>query len=149
MYPGTYYIKVQSYEQKTGSYTIHAAFAPAIDINGDGVVSVIDLVLVAENFGKSGCNPCTGDVNGDGEVNREDIIAVLDALDTAAAAPAAVSATESLQRWIDRAKQLNRTDARFQKGIAVLQKSPNDAERDGDGAESNGSLGKLSKPVQS
>ena len=121
VYPGTYYIKIQSYEQKTGDYSIYAAFAPAIDVNGDGVVSVIDLVLVAENFGKSGCNPCTGDVNGDGEVNREDIIAILDALDTAAAAPAAVSATESLQQWIDRAKQLNRTDARFQKGIAVLQ----------------------------
>ena len=120
VYPGTYYIKVQSYAQKTGDYTIYAAFTPAKDVNGDGVVDVIDLVLVAENFGSSGCNPCTGDVNGDGEVNREDIIAVLDALDAAAAAPA-VSATESLQRWIDRAKQRNRTDARFQKGIAVLQ----------------------------
>ena len=118
--PGTYYIKVQSYAQMTGDYTIYAAFTPAKDVNGDGVVDVIDLVLVAENFGSSGCNPCIGDVNGDGEVNREDIIAVLDALDMAAA-PAAVSATESLQRWIDRAKQRNRTDARFQKGIAVLQ----------------------------
>ena len=120
VYPGTYYIKVQSYEQMTGDYTIYAAFTPAKDVNADGVVDVIDLVLVAENFGRSGCNPCTGDVNGDGEVNREDIIAVLDALD-AAAAPAAVSVTESLQRWIDRAKQRNRTDTRFQKGIAVLQ----------------------------
>ena len=62
-----------------------------------------------------------GDVNGDSEVNREDINAVLDALEAAAAAPAAVSTIASLQRWIDRAKQLNRTDARFQKGIAVLQ----------------------------
>ena len=121
VYPGTYYIKVQSYEQMTGDYTIYAAFAPAIDVNGDGVVDVLDLVIVAENFGKSDATLAQGDVNGDGEVNREDIIAVLDALDAAAAAPAAVSATESLQRWIDRAKQLNRTDTRFQKGIAVLQ----------------------------
>ena len=121
VYPGIYYIKVQSYAQMMGDYTIYATFAPAIDVNGDGVVSVIDLVLVAENFGKSDATLAQGDVNGDGEVNREDIIAVLDALDAAAAAPAAVSATESLQRWIDRAKQLNRTDARFQKGVAVLQ----------------------------
>ena len=121
VYPGTYYIKVQGYEQMTGDYTIYAAFAPAKDVNGDGVVDVIDLVLVAENFGNSGCNPCTGDVNGDGEVNREDIIAVLDVLDAAAAAPAAISTTESLQQWINQAKQLNRTDAHFQKGIAVLQ----------------------------
>ena len=121
VYPGTYYIKVESYAQMTGDYTIYAAFAPAIDVNGDGVVDVLDLMIVAENFGSSGCNPCTGDVNGDGEVNREDINAVLDALEAAAAAPAAVSTTASLQRWIDRAKQRNRTDARFQKGIAVLQ----------------------------
>ncbi len=121
MYPGTYYIKVQSYEYKTGDYTIYAAFAPAKDVNGDGVVSVIDLVLVAENLGISDATPAQGDVNGDGEVNREDVIIVLDALDAAAAAPASVSTTESLQRWIDQAKQLKWTDARFQKGIAMLQ----------------------------
>ena len=92
---------------------------PATDVNADGVVDVLDLMIVAENFGRVD-TPLIGDVTGDGEVNREDIIAVLDALE-AAAAPAAVSTTESLQRWIDRAKQLNRTDARFQKGIAVLQ----------------------------
>ena len=117
--PGTYYIKVQSSEQKTGDYTLYAAFVPATDVNGDGVVDVLDLMIVAENFGRFD-TPLTGDVNGDGEVNREDIIAVLDAIDAAAAAPA-ISTTESLQRWIDQAKQLNRTDARFQKGIAVLQ----------------------------
>ena len=117
--PGTYYIKVESDEQKTGDYTLYAAFMPATDVNRDGVVDVVDLMIVAENFGSID-TPLTGDVNGDGEVDREDINAVLDALETAAA-PAAGPTTESLQRWIDRAKQLNRTDARFQKGIAVLQ----------------------------
>ncbi|MCY3552590.1 MAG: T9SS type A sorting domain-containing protein [Candidatus Poribacteria bacterium] len=118
--PGTYYIKVESSEQRTGDYTLHAAFMPATDVNADGVVDVVDLMIVAENFGRLD-TPLTGDVNGDGEVNREDINAVLDALEAVAAAPAAVSATESLQRWIDQAKQLNPTDARFQKGIAVLE----------------------------
>ena len=117
--PGTYYIKVESYEQKTGDYTLYTTFVPATDVNRDGVVDVVDLMIVAENFG-SFDTPLTGDVNGDGEVDREDINAVLDALEAATAAPA-ISTTESLQRWIDRAKQLNRTDARFQKGIAVLQ----------------------------
>ena len=121
IHPGTYYIKVQSSDQNTGDYTIYAAFVPAKDVNGDGVVDVLDLMIVAENFGVSDATPAQGDVNGDGEVNREDIITVLDALDATAAAPAAVSTTESLQRWIDRAKQLNRIDPRFQKGIAVLQ----------------------------
>ena len=118
--PGTYYIKVESDAQKTGDYTLHAAFVPATDVNADGVVDVLDLMMVAENFGRSD-TPLTGDVNGDGEVNREDINAVLDALDAVAAAPAAVSTAESIQRWIDQAKQLNPTDARFQKGIAVLE----------------------------
>ena len=119
--PGTYYIKVESDTQKTGDYTLYAAFMPATDVNADGVVDVLDLLIVAENFGRVE-PPLTGDVNGDGEVNREDINAVLDALESAAAAaPAAVSTTESLQRWIDEAKQLNPTDARFQKGMAVLQ----------------------------
>ena len=117
--PGTYYIKVESYEQKTGDYTLYAAFMPATDVNADGVVDVLDLMIVADNFGRVD-TPLTGDVNGDGEVNREDIIAVLDALD-AAAAPAAISTTESLQRWIDQAKQLNPADARFQKGIVGLE----------------------------
>ena len=118
--PGTYYIKVENDEQKTGDYTLYAAFMPATDVNGDGVVDVLDLMIVAENFGRVDA-PLIGDVNGDGEVNRTDIIAVLDALEAAAAAPVAVSTTENLQRWIDRAKQLNRTDARFQRGIAVLE----------------------------
>ena len=117
--PGTYYIKVEGSEQKTGDYTLYAAFVPATDVNDDGVVDVLDLMIVAENFGRVD-TPLIGDVNGDGEVNREDIIAVLDAIDAAAAAPA-ISTTESLQRWIDRAKQLNPTDARFQKGLAVLE----------------------------
>ena len=119
--PGIYYIKVQSSEQKTGDYTLYTAFVPATDVNVDGVVDVLDLLIVAENFGISMATPAQGDVNGDGDVNREDINAVLDALEESAAAPAAVSTTESLQRWIDQAKQLNRTDVRFQKGIAVLQ----------------------------
>ena len=120
--PGTYYLKVQSYELNTGSYTVYAAFALPVlaDVNGDGEVDVLDLVLVAANFGNPNAPPAA-DVNGDGEVNREDIIAILDALEAAAAAPAAVSTTASLQRWIDRAKQLNRTDADFQKGIIVLE----------------------------
>ncbi len=119
--PGIYYIKVQSSEQKTGDYTLYTAFVPATDVNVDGVVDVLDLMIVAENFGISMATPAQGDVNGDGEVNREDINAVLDALEASTAAPAAVSTTESLQRWINQAKQLNRPDARFQKGIAVLQ----------------------------
>ena len=43
------------------------------DINGDGVVNIFDLTLVAQAFGKDGLE---GDVNGDGMVNVFDLVFV-------------------------------------------------------------------------
>ena len=46
------------------------------DINGDGEVNILDLVLVANAFGEN--NP-KADINGDGEVNILDLVAVANA----------------------------------------------------------------------
>ena len=46
----------------------------AEDVNKDGVVNIIDLTLVASNFGKTGQN--AADVNGDGVVNIIDLTLV-------------------------------------------------------------------------
>ena len=46
------------------------------DINGDGEVNILDLVLVANAFGESNLK---ADVNGDGEVNILDLVAVANA----------------------------------------------------------------------
>ena len=43
----------------------------AEDVNNDGVINIVDLTLVASNFGKSGTT--TADVNGDGVVNIVDL----------------------------------------------------------------------------
>ena len=43
------------------------------DVNGDGVVNILDLTLVAQAFGKDGLE---GDVNGDGVVNVFDLVFV-------------------------------------------------------------------------
>ena len=43
------------------------------DVNGDGVVNIFDLTLVAQGFGKDGLQ---GDVNGDGVVNVFDLVFV-------------------------------------------------------------------------
>ena len=48
---------------------------PAWDVNGDGQVSILDLVLVAGQFNQSG-ESLKGDVNGDGQVNILDLVLV-------------------------------------------------------------------------
>ena len=59
----------------------------ATDINDDGIVNLLDLVLVGAAFGSEGPNLAT-DVNGDRIVNILDLVWVGDALGTAPAAPA-------------------------------------------------------------
>ena len=60
----------------------------AADVNGDGVVNIQDLGLVAARLGQTGEN--TADVNGDGVVNIQDLVKVAGAFDEAAAAPEAL-----------------------------------------------------------
>ena len=45
------------------------------DVNGDGIVNIQDLVLVASEFGQSG-ESLKGDINGDGTVNVLDLVLV-------------------------------------------------------------------------
>ena len=109
-------------------FTATATMLPdrlAEDVNGDGEVSVEDLLLVAASFGTApapGVMPNT-DVNGDGIVNNEDMLLVLAALEAAPAAPALDTqwTAVSLQRWIAEAKQRNSVDVAWLKGISVLE----------------------------
>ena len=96
------------------------------DVNKDGVVNIIDLTLVASNFGKQGENDA--DVNGDGVVNIIDLTQVAAAFGDAAAAPIAghldltIAPTRAeVIAWIQHARQLNLTDPTFQRGIQVLE----------------------------
>ena len=47
-----------------------------IDLNADGAVNILDLVIVVNVFGKS-----TPDLNGDGVVNILDLVIVANAFD--------------------------------------------------------------------
>jgi hypothetical protein len=47
---------------------------PGPDVNGDGQVDIVDLMLVSEHFGVT--NPEVGDVNGDGTVDISDLVLV-------------------------------------------------------------------------
>ena len=97
----------------------------AHDVNQDGVVNILDLVLIAVRFGQSG--PNAADVNGDGVVNVLDLIKVAGALNQTAAAPSAHPAALAMlnaadvQGWLTQARELALTDAQSQRGIIFLE----------------------------
>ena len=74
------------------------------DLNHDGVVNILDLVLVASQFGTTG--PSAADLNGDNTVNIQDLVLVANALSNVAAAPSAKQPTAALvNTWLQLAQQ--------------------------------------------
>ena len=98
------------------------------DMNGDGFVSILDLILVASNFGRNKLiNPQT-DINGDGKVNILDLNLVAKGMDetVGVAAPSAFAIDNRvspaiIQVWIAQAEIENDGSLAFQQGIANLQ----------------------------
>ena len=97
----------------------------AADVNSDGLVNILDLVLVSSRFGQSGQN--NADVNGDGIVNILDLVLVAGMFDGAAAAPAAqpqipetLTAVE-VQGWLTDARALEVRDPIMKRGFVVLE----------------------------
>ncbi len=94
------------------------------DVNGDGVVNILDLVAVAQAFGKDGLQ---GDVNGDGVVNVFDLVQVAGAIGGGGAAPSAYSlelsniSAADVERWLALAQNLDIGDANLQRGIRFLE----------------------------
>ena len=96
------------------------------DVNKDGVVNIIDLTLVASNFGKTGQNDA--DVNGDGVVNIVDLTLVAGAFGNAAASPEVWSRSfddtltkAAVEAWLWEARQMHLTDPAFQRGLLMLE----------------------------
>ena len=96
------------------------------DVNKDGVVNIVDLTLVAANFGATGLN--AADVNGDGVVNIVDLTRIAAAFGRTAAAPFILSNNLDVAptgadviQWLRDARKLNITDPAFQRGVAVLE----------------------------
>ena len=109
---------------KTGQIT--APLLSIGDLDGDGVVNVQDLVIVASNFSQTGEN--LADVNGDGIVNIVDLTLVAGAITDTAGAPMAwhsdaeITLTrKDVEQWLREAQQVALSDPVFQRGVFVLQ----------------------------
>ena len=63
------------------------------DVNHDSVVNILDLVLVASQFGTTG--PSIADLNGDNTTNIQDLVLVANALNAVAGAPGCEAAHSS------------------------------------------------------
>ena len=101
------------------------AAAESVDVNGDGIINILDLVLISANFGKTGQN--VADVNGDGIVNIVDLVKVAGEIGAGAAAPAAhpqtleILTAADVRQWLRQAQHANLTDATSQRGLLMLQ----------------------------
>ena len=104
---------------------------PAYDVNKDGITSILDLILVGQNFGKTNPTNARADVNGDGRVNISDLILVagsLGELSGISAAPSLLATSDMkldpavIKAWIAQAQLENDGSLAFQRGITNLQR---------------------------
>ena len=97
------------------------------DVNGDDVVNILDLVLVASVLGDEG-RDLDADVNRDGVVNILDLVLVAGAFGNVAAAPSVwyrdleIAPTRAdVGQWLAQAGELELTEATSQRGVLFLE----------------------------
>ena len=94
------------------------------DVNGDGEVTVTDLLVVANKIGEY---DKTADLTGDGRVTVEDFVIVASHLGESMTSDAPSIVTkisvpnETIQEWIDMAHAANDGSLAFQRGISNLE----------------------------
>ena len=110
-------------------FTIEGQLATG-DVNRDGQVSVLDLILVSRHLGENASANPQADVNRDGIINIQDLIVVAQHLgeSTTAAAPAVIAAINNgeltpamVQAWITQAHIEDDGSIAFRQGIATLE----------------------------
>ena len=111
--------------------TITVGEYPAWDVNQDGRVSIVDMVLVAKDLGAGTPTNLRTDVNRDGIINIQDLIVVAQHLgeSTVSAAPSVIAAINNgeltptmVQAWITQAQIEDDGSIAFQQGIATLER---------------------------
>ena len=94
------------------------------DVNRDGVVSILDLILVAQQLGRRVPAGSPVDINGDGVVSILDLIRVAQGIAGSPAAPAAGAKSVDaamIEAWIAHARLEDDGSVAFKQGIENLQ----------------------------
>ncbi len=108
-----------------------ASDTPAYDVNEDGQINVLDLILVGQDIGKAQPTNTRTDVNGDGKRDISDLILValhLGEITGIPTAPAALARANMkldpaiIRAWIAQAQVENDGSLTFQQGISNLQR---------------------------
>ena len=101
----------------------------AWDVDQNGVVNILDLVIVSQNFGLSPPTNPRADVTGDGQVNILDLVTIAQHFgESAGAAPSANVYDQeyidpaTVQRWIAHAQIADDGSTVFREGIANLKR---------------------------
>ncbi len=93
------------------------------DINADGKVSILDLILVARDLGNNKLIDPRTDINRDGKVSEADLSLVAESIDAIAGAAAPSGVTPAvLEVWIAQAQAAHNGSVAFHQGIANLQR---------------------------
>ena len=101
------------------------------DVNEDGEISILDLVLISQDFGKTETSDSRTDVNSDGKINILDLILVAQHFGESEimSAPTTIAIETikgldptTVQTWIDQARAEDDGSPAFQKGIANLKR---------------------------
>ena len=97
-----------------------------VDVNGDGSVNILDLILIASKLGNTGTNLVV-DVNRDGTVSILDLVLAAGMFDGAAAAPSVqpqvpeILTAVEVQGWLTDARALEVRDSIVKRGFLVLE----------------------------
>ncbi len=94
------------------------------DVNRDGVVNILDLILVARQLGKSVPPNSPEDVNSDGVVNIFDLTLVAQGIGGAAAPAVGTDAVDAamIESWISDARLEDDGSIAFREGIVNLER---------------------------
>ena len=103
--------------------TIEERLTPG-DVNRDGVVSILDLILVAQQLGNRVPADSPVDINGDGVVNVFDLVPIAQGIAGASAAPIGAESVDAamIEAWIAQARLADDGSLAFKQGIANLEK---------------------------